>query len=165
DAVNQLISATVSNAGVLVNNFAYAYDPAGNRLTEQIGSSEPPATYNSLNQINTTAAPGVSRTNEWDAANRLVAVVAGNQRTEFTYDGLSRLVRIRRLVSGSEMSLRRLVWVGTHMSEERDTAGTVTKRFFRHAVKLESGPVTEAFFYTRDHLGSIREVTDSSGIV
>ena len=30
-------------------------------------------------------------------------------------------------------------------------------------MKVETGPVTGAFFYTRDHLGSIREVMDSSG--
>ena len=58
DAVNQLLSATVTNSGNLVNTFAYAYDPAGNRLTEQVGASNYTATYNALNQISTTTAPG-----------------------------------------------------------------------------------------------------------
>jgi len=44
DAANQLLSATVTNAGVLVNQFAYGYDPAGNRLTEQVGASNYTAT-------------------------------------------------------------------------------------------------------------------------
>ena len=33
DAADQLLSATVTNAGNLINTFAYTYDPAANRLT------------------------------------------------------------------------------------------------------------------------------------
>ena len=32
-------------------------------------------------------------------------------------------------------------------------------------MKLETGPNAGNYFYTRDHLGSIRELTDSSGNV
>ena len=50
--------------------------------------------------------------------------------------------------------------------EERDATGAiVTKRFFRPGVKLETGPTAGAYYYTRDHLGSIRELTDGSGNV
>jgi RHS repeat-associated protein len=94
-----------------------------------------------------------------------VAVTVGNQRTEFTYDGLSRRVAIRQLVNGSEISLRRFVWCGREICEERDAAGAVTKRFFPQGMKVESGPSSGNYFYTRDHLGSIRELTDSSGNV
>jgi RHS repeat-associated protein len=165
DAVNQLLSATVTNAGNLINIFAYAYDPAGNRLTEQVGASNYVVTYNGLNEIRTTTAPGITRTNEWDALDRLVAVNIGNQRTEFAYDGLSRRVAIRQLLNGAEVSHRRFVWCGSEICEERNAVGAVTKRFFPQGVKVESGPVTGVFFYTRDHLGSIRELVDSSGIV
>jgi RHS repeat-associated protein len=165
DAVNQLLSATVTNAGNLVNTFAYSYDPTGNRLTEQVGASNYTSTYNGLNEIRTTTAPGATRTNEWDGVNRLVAVIVGNQRTEFTYDGLSRRVGIRQLVNGSEVSHRRFVWCGRQICEERDAAGVVVKRFFPQGMKLETGPVAGAFYYTRDHLGSIRELTDTGGNV
>ncbi len=165
DAADQLLSATVTNAGVLVNTFAYSYDPAENRLTEQAGASNYTASYNALNQISTSTAPGALRTNEWDAKDRLVAVVAGNQRTEFTYDGQSRLASLRLLTNGSQASLRRFVWCGNQICEERDGSGTVTKRFFDQGAKIESGPNAGTYFYTRDHLGSIRELTDSSGAV
>ena len=129
-----------------------------------MGASNYTATYNALNQISTTA-PGASRTNEWDAEDRLVAVNTGNQRTEFTYDGMDRMVSIRQLTNGAEASFRRFVWCDNMLCEERDGAGVLTKRFFDQGMKVETGPVTGAFFYTRDHLGSIREMTDGSGTV
>jgi RHS repeat-associated protein len=165
DAVNQLLSDTVTNAGVLTNSFAYIYDPTGNRLVEQAGSSNYVATYNALNQISTTTAPGVSRTNEWDAQDHLVAVNIGNERTEFTYDGEDRMVAIRKLQNGSQVSYRRLLWCDDRICEERDAAGTVTKRFFSQGMKVETGPNAGNYYYTRDHLGSIRELTDGSGNV
>jgi len=165
DLVNQLLSASVTNAGNLVNTFAYTYDPIGNRVNEQVGASNYTATYNALNQVSTTTAPGTTRSNEWDALDRLVAVNAGNQRTEFTYDGLSRMVGIRQLLNGSEVSHRRFVWCRFNLCEERDAAGVVTKRFFPQGMKVESGPLAGTYFYTRDHLGSVRELIDSSGTV
>lgn len=90
---------------------------------------------------------------------------AGNQRTEFTYDGMGRMVSIRRLTNGSEVSFRRFVWCDNDICEERDVSGAVTKRFFKQGVKIEIGPVSGSYFYTRDHLGSVRELTDSSGNV
>jgi YD repeat-containing protein len=48
DSADQLLSATITNAGALINTFAYSYDPLGNRLTEQVGTTNHSATYNSL---------------------------------------------------------------------------------------------------------------------
>jgi RHS repeat-associated protein len=165
DDADQLTSATMTNAGNLINSFAYTYDPSGNRLTEQVGTNNYTATYNTLNQLSTTTAPGFSRTNEWDAANRLVAVSSGNARTEFTYDGQSRVVGIRKLLNGIEVSHRLFVWNDNRLSEERATNGVVTKRFFAQGVQFVAGTNAGAYFYTRDHLGSIRELTDSAGNV
>jgi RHS repeat-associated protein len=165
DAANQLLSATVTNAGVLANTFAYSYDPAANRLGEQAGGSNYLATYNALNQLTTTTAPGGSRTNEWDGANRLTAVNTGNQRAEFAYGGASRMVGIRQLLNGSEVSHRMFAWHGGRIIEERDTNGVVTKRFFPQGVQLVTGTNAGLYYYTRDHLGSIRELTDAGGNV
>lgn len=165
DAADQLLSATVTNGGALVNEFAYTYNPAGNRLSEEVDGTSRTVAYNALNQLSTGPAPGVSRTNEWDAQDRLVAINTGNQRIEFTYDGLSRLASLRRLTNGVEASFRRFVWCGSEICEERDASGLVTKRFFDQGMKVETGPATGSYFYTRDHLGSIREVTDAGGSV
>jgi len=167
DAVNQLLSATVTNSGALVNTFAYGYDAAGNRLTEAAGGTAASSSYNALNQLSATANSTISfRTNEWDAQNRLTAVNQGNLRTEFAYDGLSRLAYIRQLQNGSQVSFRRFVWCNKHICEERDMSGTnITKRFYPQGVVLETGTKAGAYYYTRDHLGSIRELTDATGNV
>ncbi|SPE58715.1 putative Peptidase C39, bacteriocin processing [Verrucomicrobia bacterium] len=166
DAVNQLLSAAVTNSGALINSFAYSYDPAGNRVSEQAGPNNNSATFNALNQPSTTTAAGCARTNEWDGANRLIAVNCGPERTVFGYDGFSRLAYIQQLQDGSQVSFRRFVWCGGRICEERDATGTtVTKRFFPQGVELETGTNTGAYYYTRDHLGSIREMTDAAGNV
>ena len=165
DAANQLVSAAVTNSGAQVEAYAYVYDPAGNRLAEHAGPSSYTATYNALNQLSTSTEPASPRTNEWDAAGRLVAVNIGNRRTELTYDGLNRVVAIRQLVSGAEISRRQFVWSGLALCEEHDASNAVIKRFFPQGMKIESGPNAGNLFYTRDHLKSIRELTDDSGNV
>lgn len=165
DAADQLLSVTVTNAGVQVNTFGYSYDLAGNRLSEQAGPSIYNSTYNVLNQLSTTTASGPARTNEWDGANRLTAVNAGSQRAELTYDGRGHLVGIRQLVNGTEVSRRLFVWSGGRIREERDTNGVVIKRFFAQGVRLETGTNRGSYYYTRDHLRSIRELTDATANV
>jgi YD repeat-containing protein len=157
DAADQLLSAAVTNAGNLVNNFGYNYDPVGNRLTEQVAASNHAANYNALNEITATTAPGITRTNEWDAENRLTAVSAGTQRTQFSYDGMGRMTTIRQLTNGFEASFRRFIWCDSTICEERNASDTVTKRYFAQGMKVESGATAGNYFYTRDHLGSIRE--------
>ena len=108
---------------------------------------------------------GIARTNEWDANNRLVAVNTGTQRTEFSYDGLGQLASIRQLTNGTEASLRRFVWSDNLICEELDASGTVVKRFFYQGAKLEAGTNAGLYYFTRDHLGSVRELTDQTGNV
>jgi RHS repeat-associated protein len=140
---------------------------AGNRLTETIADSTTTSTYNTLNQLSTTDDPAaIARTNQWDAQNRLVSVTVGSQTTQFGYDGASHLAYIRQLQNGSQVSLRYFVWCNNRMCEERDASGTnITKRFYAQGVVLQTGTNAGAYFYTRDHLGSIRELTDAAGNV
>jgi RHS repeat-associated protein len=165
DNANQLLSALVTNSGARVTAFAYSYDPAGNRLTEQVGGAVNAAAYNALNQEASVTGAGASQTNEWDASDRLVAVNSPSQRTEFAYDGINRLASIRLLTNGVQASMRRFVWSGDRVGEERDAAGTRTKQYFEQGMRLESGANAGNYYYTRDHLRSIRELTDSGGNV
>ncbi len=75
-------------------------------------------------------------------------------------------VRVTIEKIGQSMSVQRYVWDGTRIAEERDgTGANVTKRFYPDGEQRlnEKTLAMEPFFYTRDHLGSIREMTDASG--
>lgn len=164
DDGNQLTGASISQGANVVSNFSYSYDPAGNRLTKLAGATTNQFSYNSLNELTTQAGDStMAATNTWDAEHRLVSVTSTNGNTQFTYDGLGRRVGIRLLVNGAEVSNRRFVWCDSEIWEERDTNGVVSKRFFDQGVRVENGRAIGNFYYTRDHLGSIRELSDSAG--
>jgi RHS repeat-associated protein len=167
NAVNELLSSTGTQNASVVKTFAYAYDPGQNRTSEQVdGGALRIASHNALNELTAvTNGTSAAATYEWDAAQRLAAVNSGTLRTEFTYDGLGRRVRIRELNNAVETSDRRFVWCGGEICEERAAAGSVVKRFFALGVKVESGAAAGKYFYTKDHLGSIRELVDEAGAV
>lgn len=152
-----------------------ARDNAGNRATNRYwvtnlvvtGIAEVQA-YDLNGNLVADASGGTTNTYEWDAANRMTAmerVTSGARvsRSEFTYDGLGRRVKIvEKDGSGTVTSTKHFVWCGLELCQERDVTGsTITKQFFPQG-EVRSGT---KYFYTRDHLGSIREVTDISGSV
>jgi len=67
-----------------------------------------------------------------------------------------------RLAKGGERrSIACFVWDGLTIAEERDAANTATKRFYSQGE--QKGATT--LLYRRDHLGSIRETTNTAGVV
>jgi RHS repeat-associated protein len=102
DAADQLTNLTEQRSIDQFVGFSWGYDNAGNRTSDNSGTYS----INTVNQItnsgylcdnngNLTADP--SRTYEWDAADRLIAInypAVSGMRSEFTYDGLSRRVKI-----------------------------------------------------------------------
>ena len=69
-----------------------------------------------------------------------------------------------RVTPRGATSTKTFVWSGNSIAEERDAAGsTVTKRFFAEGEQRIGGGDAGIYYYTRDHLGSIREVTNESG--
>lgn len=171
DGADQLLSDVVTQGVATLNTYGYTYDLAGNRKTEQIGASTRQFFYNSLNEITTTGSgAATAATYEWDAVHRLTAISQGSNRTEFTYDGLGRRVRIIEKQNGVAINDRRFIWCGFDLCEERDSAGDfVSKRLYAQGVKpyykTTSGVITTDLLYTRDHLGSIREMVGFSGTV
>jgi RHS repeat-associated protein len=104
---------------------------------------------------------------EWDAENRLVAIASGAKRVEFSYDGLDRRTRIVVRNGAAVVSDRRYVWSGAQLCEERDASGaSVLKRYSSHGIQNLAAPELPGgnYFFTRDHLGSIREMTSASGV-
>ena len=104
----------------------------------------------------------VTTTYEWDGTDRLVAINSGIYRSEFTYDGLGRRTQIIEKQNGTLVSTKKYLWCGVELCEERDSSGgTVQKRFLGQGEEISG----TKHFFTRDHLGSIRELTDNSGNV
>jgi RHS repeat-associated protein len=173
DADSQLTGAAASDGGT----FAYAYDAAGNRISEAINSQVNPAGYSNTNQLlqsssqqfaydaNGNLLTDGTRAFEWDARNRLTAVNIGTHRSEFSYDAADRRSRIVEKESGVIVNDKELIWCGGSVCEERDSAAGLNKRFFAQGETQISGGNETPYYYTRDHLGSVREVTDSTGAI
>ncbi len=113
------------------------------------------------NLANVTSAT-YTKTYEWDAVNRLTAINGPTNRSEFTYDGFGRRVKILEKQNGVPVTTNYYLWCGTELCEQRNsTGGTVTKRFFQRGEQISG----TNYFFTRDHLGSVREMTDSAAAV
>jgi RHS repeat-associated protein len=103
---------------------------------------------------------GNGKTYTFDAANRMVSctqTVNGVQTvTGYVYDGNG--YRVQETLNGAVT--KQWVWCGNMQPyEERDGSGNVTKRFYGMGEQI--GGVN--YYYTRDHQGSIREMTSSTG--
>jgi RHS repeat-associated protein len=179
DNADQLLTAPLKNASTnaLIKQYTYGYDLAANRTSELVTTTTTTSTPNSVNEIisqsggaNRTLTydlngslinDGATRSFEWDGANRLVAVnyTGTNNRTEFSYDGLSRMVKIVEKTRSRLTSTRKFVWCGMEKCEFRDDRDAVT--LFVYPQGQVSGKTS--YFYTRDHLGSIREMRSASG--
>jgi RHS repeat-associated protein len=100
-----------------------------------------------------------TRTYTWDAVNRLISVSMGVDTWTFGYDGLDR--RVTESKNGTLM--KKWLWCGTSICEERAPNDTVTKRYFTHGEERVGDWDAGEYFYTTDHLGSIRDVTTTVG--
>jgi RHS repeat-associated protein len=95
------------------------------------------------------------RSYTWDGADRLVTIFQSGNTTTFVYDGLGR--RVREKLNGTV--IKQWIWAGTELVEERDGSNAVTRRFYPQGEEINGVP----YYYTRDHLGSVREMTDAAG--
>jgi RHS repeat-associated protein len=138
-----------------------AKDYAGNERTNTYEVSVSGSSKTFTFDANGNMTGDGTRTFEWDAENRLKAVVVGTQRTEFTYDGEYRRVRILEEQGAQTVSDKRFVWCGGSLCEERDGSGAVRANFFNQGLIAGS----TIYYYVNDHLGSVRELTDNSGAV
>jgi RHS repeat-associated protein len=147
------------DVGAGTNTFTVAAtDSSGNTATKTyevgIAAASSVRTYD-LN--GNTLSDGV-RSFEWDAESRLVAIVMGTGRTEFTYDAEGRRVRVAERQSGTLTADYRLVWSETNLLEVRESIGGSVTRLFAFGEQQAA----LSLFYTRDRLGSVIEMLDGS---
>jgi len=79
--------------------------------------------------------------------------------SQFVYDPQNRCVKILETVAGSVTDTKQFVWCARGRCEERDSAVNITKKLFIRG-QIASGV---SHFYVRDHHGSVREITGSTG--
>ena len=91
-----------------------------------------------------------------EEAKKIIAQGSGSN-SQFIYDPYGRLAKI--VDPGN--TVRQFVWSDDLLCEERDASGNVTKQFFGWGEIING----TKYIYTRDHLGSVREMTDSGGNV
>jgi RHS repeat-associated protein len=181
DNADQLLTAPVKNnsTNALIKQYTYGYDTASNRTSETVATTTTTSTPNNVNEITSQTggvnrtltydlnggitSDGGTRTFEWDGANRLVAInyTGITTRSEFTYDGLNRVAKIVEKSGPTINSTRKFVWHGQEKLEFRDATDALTQRNFAQGQYVG----TTAYFYTRDHLGSIREMFTGGGTV
>jgi RHS repeat-associated protein len=184
-ATNRSASVTVNGQGVTENSsFSYAttLTPA-NGTSTPLTITEVAANDGTVNAINSTIpntqpytydANGnliqdEQKTYTWDARNRLVqinfiksqpATMADN--IVMTYDSLDRRVSIIENHGSTILNAKTFVWCWTHLCQQRDITGhTAINQFFAQGEQING----INYFYTFDHLGSVREMTDSAGVV
>jgi len=102
---------------------------------------------------------GAGQTYIWDAENRLIGITQSGGVTGFVYNGLGQ--RVQETLNGTV--IKQWIWSsGAQPVEERDASGNVTKRFYG---SLGEQIGSNSYFFTVDHLGSVREMTDQAGTV
>jgi RHS repeat-associated protein len=136
-----------------------ATDSQGNSTNKSIlltvtGGPNRTLTYDSNGNLTNN---GAGQSYQWDAENRLVSVTQATGVTGFVYDGLGH--RLQETFGGSV--IKQWVWCGDQPCEERDANGNVTKRFYVQGEQIGGVP----YYFTRDHLGSVREMVDANGTI
>jgi RHS repeat-associated protein len=164
DGSDRLLGAQSSGGAI----FGYGYDLDDN-ITSALGPNNAVvATFNNVNQISSINGVHFSydasgnliddgqRTYQWDAENRLIAVVDKSpprKETDFTYDGLGRRIAITSN-SGNGAVNARYLWCGSALCQARTPKDVVTRRYYPEGELHAEG---QNLYYARDHLGSVRD--------
>jgi RHS repeat-associated protein len=159
DATNHFSGSVPAPSGTTTIAIA-ATDGSGNQSTAAYEVDQTSASKTLTYDANGNLTADGTRTFEWDARNQLVAVNLGAHRSEFTYDGAQRRVQMVEKENGLTLSDIKAVWCDTEICEERTSDGsTVTRRASSSGEQIAG----QSRFFSKDHLGSVREVSDATG--
>ena len=128
-----------------------------------------------LNGNLTSVAPQATpsqplRSYTWDAADRLLEInryLPGNiiEKTNFAYNGLGKRIRKTESLNGVQQSQVAFLYGSTGVLQERSADGATVRKTYAANGEMDytTTPTATPRYYTRDHLGSIREVLSGSG--
>ncbi len=156
---NQNGASTFNTANQLQDdaNFTYSYDNNGNLMQKT---------------NNTTL---LSTVYEYDAENKLVRVSSLDKTVNYNYDGLGRRIE-KEITETALTTVTQYIYDNEDILLELDGSNNIVARY-SHGLDLDeplimvrdldaSGTfeISERFFYHADGLGSIAELTDSTGV-
>ena len=168
-----------------VYNYAYNFDPIGNRLTANLAGTSYNYTANMLNQYTVVNSnqptyddDGNMLTNgnwtyTWNGENRMVQAVNGNTKLQFVYDYMGRRVEKKVFDGDTVVSHKRFVYDDYKQVEELDAlnSNSVLKRYSWQPeavgldVPLSMTDVATAknYAYTLDANKNVSDLTDAQG--
>jgi len=177
DTLNRLVQATNPIPTNPLESFTY--DDVGNRTdSNQNGTSnfndanqlEDDASFtyqydNNGNQIQKTDASLQSTVYEYDAENKLIRVASLDKTVNYKYDGLSRRIE-KEVTETAVTTVTQYIYDNEDILLELDGFNNITARY-THGPGIDEPLITErgsqSFFYHADGLGSITELTDTTG--
>ncbi|MCL4561765.1 MAG: hypothetical protein M1281_14300, partial [Chloroflexi bacterium] len=166
DALNRLTNADYSPG----ETFAYAYDPAGNRVSQTVDGAASTYQYDEANRL--TSANGVSYT--WDAngnlldaglntytydhANRLTGASGQGSVYNFAYDGLGN--RYQQTANGVTTTYALDLAAGLPQ-----VLGDGTNTYLYGLGRIAQQNASGNEYFLTDALGSVRQRVDASGTI
>jgi RHS repeat-associated protein len=180
DALNRLSQASNPLPANPLESFTY--DPVGNRTnSNQNGSSS----FNEANELledgsftyeydangnmirKAAKVGGVIVTYDYDAENRLVRVVSSTGTiSNYKYDGIGR--RVEKEVIGAQTAVTRYLYDNEDVLLELNSSNAVTARY-THGPGVDEPLIMEkngqSFFYHRDGLSSVTDISSQAGAV
>jgi RHS repeat-associated protein len=109
------------------------------------------------------------RSYQWDAADRLLEInrYLPNgviEKTAYAYNGMGERVGRSEFINGIQQSSVAYLYGATGVLQERSADGSTVRKTFTGEGEMDYTTATPTpRFYTRDHLGSVREVVDGIG--
>lgn len=169
----------LTNGGSAGAPESYSYDANGNRISSHLSSSHTHDAANRLLEDETFSytydangnlssrlrkSNNETTTYNWNIQNQLILIdFPDATNATYRYDGLGR--RIEKNVNGA---ITRYVYDGPNILLEYDGSNTLVARYgyggdIDQPLHMERGG--NSFYYHADHLGSIRKLSDGSGLV
>ena len=180
DATLKTLGISVNNAASLAFSESFsgnAIVPSGASVAQGSGVDGSSNTATNPAQVNVQGGSGASlsfdangnctsdgtNSYKFDAENGLIEIdyPGSGNNSQFTYDGRARISKLVETTSGSVTSTQQFIWAQGTRREARDGSGSVTAQFFGKGETIGG----TKYFYTFDHPGSIREMTNSSGVI
>ena len=147
-----------------------ATDGSGNtsNYTYSLALASAPAAASTHDLDGNLTIDGI-RSYEWDNQNRLIKITwdaGSNKTTEFKYNALGQRAERIDKTGSTETAHHYYLYDGIRLLC-RYQGGTATdnidRRYFDQGEQRKNGANWDSYYYTRDHLGSVREVLASNG--